>query len=243
VKALVVVPAYRESGRIGALLDGVPACAAPGVNVSWLVVDDGSGPEEVQALRGLIEKRGLQDRVSVLALERNAGKGAALAAGFRAGLQYGHELLAFIDADGSASPAEAGRLLARLAAEPALAAAIGSRVMMLGRTIRRDAARHYAGRAFATFVSACFGAPVYDTQCGLKAFRAEPLRRHLDAPTDARWVWDTQLLLSFLAAGERVVEVPIDWAETPGSRLGLLDPLRMAWSLLRFRLSRPRGPA
>lgn len=241
----MVVPAYRESSRVGALLDGVPACSVPGLDIGWLLVEDGAGPEEAAALRALVAERGLQERVSVLA-RGHGGKGAALAAGLSRGLAEGFELLAFVDADGSVKPAEAARALARLAQSPELAGVIGARILMLGRAVKRRPLRHYAGRVFATFVSLLFDAPVYDTQCGLKAFRADALRRHLDAPTDFRWVWDTQLLLSMIAAGEKLEEFPIDWTETPGSRLRLLDPARMAWSLLRFRLAgkgRALGPA
>lgn len=243
MRALVVVPAYGESRRIGALLDAVPSCVVPGLAVGWLIVDDGSGPGEPEAIAALVLKRGLQDRVSVFALPRHAGKGTALEAGFRRGLAEGFDLISFIDADGSAAPSELARVLSRLLEKPRLAGAIGSRVLMLGRRVRRRPLRHYLGRLFATFVSVLFAAPVYDTQCGLKAFRAQALARHLDAPADPRWVWDTQLLLAMLEAGEEIEEVPIDWAETPGSRLRLLDPARMAWSLLRFRLARTRGPA
>jgi hypothetical protein len=112
---------------------------------------------------------------------------------------------------------------------------IGSRVLMLGRRVRRSALRHYAGRVFATFVATLFSAPVYDTQCGLKVFRASCVGRHLHQPTDRRWVWDTQLLLAMLAAGERVDECPIDWVEAGGSRVALLDGARMVLALLRFR--------
>jgi glycosyltransferase involved in cell wall biosynthesis len=242
VKALVVVPAYRESGRIGALLDEVPACAAPGVDIRWLIVDDGSGPGEAAALGVAVERRGLSARVSVLALPGHEGKGAALAAGFERGLAEDAALIAFIDADASAKPSELARALARLVEKPELSGVIGSRILMLGRRVHRNAVRHYLGRLFATFVSLSFDAPVYDTQCGLKAFRAPAVRRHLQAPTDLRWVWDTQLLLAMLAAGEPIEELPIDWTESPGSRLQLGDPLLMAWSLLRFKWSR-RGSA
>jgi dolichyl-phosphate beta-glucosyltransferase len=244
VKALVVVPAFRESRRVGALLDLLPSCSPEGVETRWLLVDDGSGPGEAEALRARVAERGLQDRAAVLALPLHEGKGSALRAGLARGLADGADLLAFLDADGSAPPRELGRALELLARRPELAGVIGSRVLMLGREVRRRAARHYAGRVFATFVSTLFGVAVYDTQCGLKAFRAQALRRHLDAPTDKRWVWDTQLLLSMLEAGERVLELPVDWAEAPGSRLRPLDPPRMAWSLLLFKLSRGRrGPA
>lgn len=241
MKALVVVPAYRESGRIGALLDAAPDCRVPGLEIRWLIVDDGGGPVEAEALSRALMTRGLADRAGVLSLPENRGKGAALEAGFARGLSEGADLLALLDADGSASPAELARALARLKDASELSGVIGSRVLMLGRSVRRRAARHYLGRLFATFVALCFDAPVYDTQCGLKAFRAAAVRRHLDAPLDRRWVWDTQLLLSMLAAGERVEELPIDWAEAPGSKLRFSDPLLMTWSLLRFRWSRKDG--
>lgn len=236
MRALIVVPCWRESRRVGVLLDAAASCAPEGVEVSWLLVDDGSGPAEAAALA-----KAAAGRAEVLALPRHEGKGAALRAGFEAALARGFELAAFVDADGSARPDQAGRVLARLAQRPELSAVIGSRVLMLGRRVNRSACRHYLGRVFATFVSLLFGVPAYDTQCGLKAFRAAALRRHLERPTDRRWVWDTQLLLSLLAAREPVEELPIDWEEAGGSRLRALDGPRMALALLRFRLS--HGPA
>lgn len=240
MKALIVVPCYRESRRISALLDALPGCAVPGLSVTWLLVDDGSGPQEAAALSRLA-----QGRAEVLSLSVHEGKGAALDAGFRRGLEEKSDLLAFLDADGSCAPSELARALSRLLEKPELSGVIGSRVLMLGRKVSRRALRHYTGRVFATYVSLLFGAPVYDSQCGLKAFRAEAVRRHLDAPTDRRWVWDTQLLLSLLAAGEKVEELPVDWKETGGSRLSLLDAPCMALSLLRFKLCRGKshGPA
>ena len=91
-------------------------------------------------------------------------------------------------------------------------------------------------RAFATFVSSWFSQDVYDTQCGLKIFERETLRHHLQIPEDMRWVWDTQLLLSMLHAGERIHELPVDWRETGHSKVSLLrDPLTMVWHLVTFR--------
>ncbi len=236
-KILVVVPCWMESARVGALLDSAGLCAPENISVSWLLVDDGSGVQEAAALTAVAA-----GRAEVLALPAHEGKGGALAAGFALGLERGFDSLAFLDADGAASPAELGRALALLNLRPELSGVIGSRVMMLGRRVSRSALRHYLGRVFATFVGLLFSTPTYDTQCGLKAFRASAVRRHLNAPSDRRWVWDTQLLLAMLSAGEAVVELPIDWTEMGGSRLNLRDVPGMALALLRFRF-RDHGPA
>lgn len=243
-RALIVVPVYNESARLPVLLDEIAAGrGAPGaVALSFLLVDDGSSPEEYARTLALVAARKLEGALPCVRLEVNGGKGRAVRTGFERALAEGYDYAGFLDADGSTSVAELRRALDYFADRGGtpLAAVIGSRVALLGRNISRSAARHYLGRVFATFVSLLFGARVYDTQCGMKLFRASALGRHLDAPTDFRWVWDTELVLAMLAAGETVHEFPVDWRETGGSKLSFSrDPLMMALRLVLFRF-RPR---
>jgi dolichyl-phosphate beta-glucosyltransferase len=240
-RALIVVPFYNESARLPALLDqiatgrGVPT---PGYSLEFLLVDDGSTEEEHARVSALVRERGLEKILPCLRRDVNRGKGSALKAGFEKALASGYEYIGFLDADGSTPVSELRRAMEYFAArrETRLAAVLGARVALLGREISRSAPRHYLGRVFATFVSLLFGARIYDSQCGMKLFRGIALRRHLGAPTDSRWVWDTQLVLAMLEAGETVHEFPVDWSETPGSKVSLLrDPALMALSLLRFR--------
>jgi glycosyltransferase involved in cell wall biosynthesis len=260
-RALIVIPAYNEAARFQALLEGVEdylksgAARTAGLDVRFCIVDDGSLQEQFEAEQELVRRHGLGDVVDVMRLEANRGKGLAIRAGFDAGLARGFDYLGFMDADGAVPVGEAHRALAYLAAahrEKGVAAVIGSRVRMLGRSVERSPLRHYLGRVFATFVSLWFGYAVYDTQCGLKVFEREALTRHLDAPDDGRWVWDTELLLAMLDAQERIHELPIDWRETPGSKLSVVrHSLEMVWNLVRFRRRlrarrtshRPRGAA
>ncbi len=241
----IVIPAYKESARLPALLAEIKTYlhsslpAAAGLDVRFCVVDDGSPPEEAAATERAVSASDVGGSVSFLTLSRNHGKGGAIRAGFERALNEGFDYQGFIDADSSVSIAELHRVLVYLATEGrelGLAAAIGSRVKMLGRAVLRNPVRHCLGRIFATFVTLYFRCDVYDSQCGLKVFDASVLRRHLDAPIDTRWVWDTELLLAMLHAGEQIREVPIDWRDPGDSKLSLLrDPIRMVWSLVRFR--------
>lgn len=245
MRAFVVIPAYNEAARLGRLLDELAAylasdaAAAADLDVRFCIVDDGSFQEQFEAEERLVRDCGFSDELRLVRLDPNHGKGLAIRAGFDIGLAEGFDYLGFIDADGAVPVRELHRALVYLATahrEAGVAGVIGSRVRMLGRTIVRTPLRHYAGRVFATIVSLWFGQAVYDTQCGLKVFERETLRRHLDAPEDPRWVWDTQLLLAMLHAKERVHELPVDWQETGASKVSLVrDPLAMIWSLVRFR--------
>lgn len=97
----VVVPAYREVGRVGETVQAIRATLADDwPDFELLVVDDGS-PDET-ALEA--ERAG----ATVLRLKQNRGKGAALAKGLSAARG---DLLAMLDADLGVSAAEVTLLL------------------------------------------------------------------------------------------------------------------------------------
>ena len=244
-RVLIVIPAYNESERLPPLLAEIRGYlhsslpADDGMDVHFLISDDGSSPDDAEKTRWLLEESGLSAEMSLIRSDDNQGKGGAILLGLETSLSADFEYAGFIDADSSIAVEELHRVLVYLIAtsnRSALAGVIGSRVKMLGRSIYRSTVRHYAGRVFATFVSLCFDQPIYDSQCGLKIFRVEVLRRYLHMPMDRRWTWDTQLLLAMLHAGEIIHEVPINWRETSGSRLSVLrDSASMVVKLIRFR--------
>jgi dolichyl-phosphate beta-glucosyltransferase len=245
VRILVVIPAYNESRRLPALFAGIAAerRRPEASGVRFLVVDDGSGAGEVEKVRALIAEHGLAEVVSLTALPDNRGKGSVLKAGFEEGLASGYDWLGFMDADGSVSAASLYDVVGYVTARDgtALGAVAGSRVNMLGRLITRGPLRHYMSRLFATFVSLYFGVAMYDSQCGLKLFKASVLAKYLALPTDFRWVWDTELVMAMLHGGETVHEVPIDWREVMDSKVSFLsDPLVMVARLIAFKRRLPR---
>jgi glycosyltransferase involved in cell wall biosynthesis len=232
---LLVIPCFRESGRVAGFLRELADTFRTNASVHVLLVDDGSGADETDRLEAVVEaQRATWPRLRpLLRLPTNQGKGGAVYAGWD---QRNDEAwLAFVDADGSCSAAEVQRLLA-MRSDGAL---IASRVKMLGKSIHRHWHRHLLGRVFATVVSELLAIPVYDSQCGLKLVP----RAALDAIEPRLGLhgfsFDVELICALLDHGCPVTEVPIDWHEVAGGKVHLLrDSLRMVRDVLKIRRAR-----
>lgn len=240
---IMVVPAYNEAVRFTpepwlAYLDGNP-------DSQLYFVDDGSTDNTPALLEALRSRQ--PARVRITRLDRNSGKAEAVRAGVTEAFADTAKYAGFIDADLSAPLSEVALLRAELDEFPESWAALGSRVKLLGRHVERFAARHYLGRVFATGASLALGIPVYDSQCGLKLFRATPdVRNAFAIPFRSRWVFDVELLdrLATSAGAElhqRIHEVPLRaWADPGGSKLRLHDFLRVPFQLAMIRWRRTR---
>jgi glycosyltransferase involved in cell wall biosynthesis len=230
----VVVPCFNEADRLD--LDRFDALVtAPGARV--LAVDDGSTDRTGAILADLVARA--PDRFQVLSLSPNRGKGEAVRQGMRAALDAGAAVVAYCDADFSTPPDEVARLVATLDLDAEVEVVLGSRIALMGSHIERSAVRHYTGRLFATASSLVLGVPVYDTQCGAKAFRAtDALHEALAVPFSSRWAFDVELLGRLLHArgSERFVEMPLrHWHEAGGSKLTAAASLRTLAELVRIR--------
>ena len=108
-------------------------------------------------------------------------------------------LVGFFDADLATPLGAIDDFLAVLRDRPEVEFVLGSRVMLMGRDIRRKATRHYFGRVFATAVSHALDLPVYDTQCGAKILRANAATATLfDPPFRSPWIFDVELIARYL---------------------------------------------
>jgi dolichyl-phosphate beta-glucosyltransferase len=236
----VVVPCFNEARRLDlAQLDALTEVAA----ARLLAVDDGSTDDTAALLAKLADAD--PARCGLLSLGTNRGKGEAVRQGLLSAIEDGADLVAYCDADLATPPSEVARLVAALRADERVEAVLGSRVAMMGTDIRRSVVRHYTGRLFATAGSLVLGVPVYDTQCGAKAFRVTPgLRAALAEPFVSRWAFDVELLGRLVqAAGApparpdvRFLEVPLQvWREPGGSKLTARAAVRAGIDLVRIR--------
>lgn len=238
----IVVPCYNEEKRLDIAAFRAYLHGSHGVHIVF--VDDGSSDRTIDCLRQL--QREFPDKVDVLAKSPNAGKAEAVRDGMlRAISDPKATIVGFWDAD-LATPLDAvPELLAVFSAHPPIQVVFGSRVKLLGRSIERQAARHYLGRIFATCASLVLGLPIYDTQCGAKLFRATPeLATVLQHPFLSRWIFDVELIARMIQinSGNRekvrkiIYELPLNvWKDVPGSKVRPKDFFVAAKELLAIR--------
>jgi len=229
----VVIPAFNEARRLPPFLDTVVGFfEGRDEPYEVIVVDDGS----TDGTSRIVEARQFP-AVRVLKLGRNAGKGAAVRAGMLAA-RGAYRL--FADADGATPIDELKRI------EPLLVAGadvvVGSRVLVdpgVSVTARRH--RVAVGRVFNWLVARVGLQGVADSQCGFKAFTAPVASRLFEALSTRGFGFDVELLMLAQAAGCRIVEVPVNWADQAESKVGLFrHGPGMLWQILKAR-SRVRG--
>ncbi len=244
---VLVVPCFNEERRLDrqAFLD----FAGSRPDVRLLFVNDGSDDGTPRILDEL--RDGAPGAVDVIHLPSRLGKGGAVRSGILEALRRQPDLVGFWDAD-LATPLEAvDDFLTFASKRPDIDIIMGSRVMLMGRDIRRQAWRHYLGRVFATAVSLALDLPVYDTQCGAKVFRrVDAVAEAFAAPFHSAWIFDVEVLARYLAVPvapgapgrqSRIYELAVaTWHHVPGSKLRWTDFVRSIADLAVIRRRYPR---
>ena len=239
-RTLLVIPHYNDTKRLEPFLQGLVECLPPYFSI--LISDDGSHPAEREGLSELIrrsisENNGNRPLVlQPIFIDKNTGKGGAVRRGWDQSTNGEYSIVAFVDADGSVSAGEIMRSEKYLRDNiESLDALFGSRIKMLGKSLKRSVKRHISGRVFATLVSVIGKVPAYDTQCGLKILKRDTFQSiRPDLETDG-FAFDVEVCLLLLKQGYKLEEFPISWHDTPGSKVSLIyDSIRMGVEVFRI---------
>jgi dolichyl-phosphate beta-glucosyltransferase len=230
VDLALIVPCYNEVARLD------PAAflhfLSTHPRVRLVMVDDGS----VDGTWELLERMRAAAPATVTAIRHreNRGKAEAVRTGMVAAIAENPAVVGFFDADLSTPLHAVDDFIALLCTRPNVEFVLGSRVLLMGRDVKRKAMRHYLGRVFATAVSLALDLPVYDTQCGAKMLRVNAATATLfAAPFRSRWIFDVELIARYLrlpagpgedARRDRLYELVLPaWHDKPGSKLRWYD--------------------
>jgi glycosyltransferase involved in cell wall biosynthesis len=217
----IFLPVYNEELNLPPLhakLD--EALKALGRTAEIIYVDDGSTDGSLKVLRELAR---LDNRVRVVALRRNYGQTAAMAAGIDSACGG---VLIPMDADMQNDPADIARLLEKL--DEGYDVVSGWRKNRQDKLITRKIPSMLANR----LISWIGGVPLHDYGCSLKAYRRESIE-------DVRLYGEMHRFIPIYAswAGARVAEIPVEHhARTMGkSKYGLSRTLKVVFDLMTIK--------
>ena len=217
----IFLPVYNEEPNLRPLhakLD--EALKSLGRSAEIVYVDDGSSDGSLKILREISQ---MDPRVRVVALRRNYGQTAAMAAGIDAAKG---DVLIPMDADLQNDPADIARLLQKL--DEGYDVVSGWRKNRKDKMVTRKIPSMIANR----LISWIGGVPLHDYGCSLKAYRRESLQ-------DVRLYGEMHRFIPIYAAwaGARVTEIPVEHhARTMGkSKYGLSRTLKVVFDLMTIK--------
>jgi len=233
----VVVPFFNPGPRLRATVEELlDVLEATGQSFEVIAVSDGSTDGSARSVDDLCG-----DRLRVIELDRNRGKGQALRVGM--GSATG-SYIGFIDADGDISPIFMAKF-AELAARSRPDGLLGSKNHP-DSTVHPAPMRKVLSVTWQVLVKLLFQFSVSDSQAGIKLFRREVVRRALPMTSLTGFAFDLELLVVAHDLGYTdFVETPIEITERDASTVSLRTTGRMLTDLgvifWRTRLRAPRS--
>lgn len=234
----IIVPCFNEAARIEASLASLTQWFGTGIEI--VVIDDGSRDGSAERAEAF---GAAHPHVRVARMPANRGKGAAVREA--ASLVRGENVV-LVDADLSYSRSSIARAIEALGEADFVAGNRRHRestyevpVRLFGFLYRR----HLVGLTFNLLVRTMLRLDARDTQCGLKAFRRDALRRIVPSLTTDGFAQDVEMLLVARGLGLRLATVPVTVTyESAASSVRLARSAAvMAGSILRLALRQAAG--
>jgi len=231
----IIIPCFNEANRLD--IEAYKTFQEQNNAFDLLFVNDGSTDKTLSLLNNIkIEL----PNILVLNFEKNRGKAEAIR---KTVLQLNekYDYIGYLDADLSTSLSEILRLL-NIAKTEHKTFVLGSRVKVLGASIKRKFYRHFFGRLVATFIDYfILKLEIYDTQCGAKIISRALAASIFKDPFKTKWLFDVELLARTKSLNGKdycktnILEVPLNrWHDTRDTKISFLDFLKTPFALIKL---------
>jgi glycosyltransferase involved in cell wall biosynthesis len=226
----VIIPVYNEEGTLEILVRRVLSVDLSGLNLSLeiVVVDDCSKDGTLDIAKHLAA----EEKIRLIAHEKNQGKGGALQTGFQAAQG---DIILIQDADLEYDPEEYPKLLKPILDGKA-DVVFGSRFMG-GEPHRVLYFWHYVGNRFLTlFSNMMTNLNLTDMETCYKVFRAELLKTI--TLEEKRFGFEPEITAKIARRECRIYEVGISYTGRTykeGKKINWKDGVRALWCILKYR--------
>ncbi len=205
----IIIPAHNEEAPLPGVIAEIPL----GVSEQVIVVDNGSTDRTARVAH---------EAGALVVREPRVGYGYACAAGVRAAIEQGVEVLVFLDGDGSSDPAQICDLLAPIEAGQA-ALVLGSRPAGGMEPGAMPPHAQFGNWLVARLMGLLYGLRVTDLG-PFRAIRADLLPRL--AMREMTYGWPTEMMVKAARLGAGIVEVPVRYRARRGGRSKVSGTIR-----------------
>ena len=224
----VIIPCFNEEGTISYCVERLRQISDEQVSLEIIIVDDGSTDKSFIIAQELARQH---QNVTVISLETNQGKGAALRAGFLAATG---DLVAVQDADLEYDPRDLRKLLDPLIAGKA-DVVLGSRFTSVGAH-RVLYFWHYLGNRLLTFISNMFtDLNLTDMETCYKVFTREVIKNI--KIEENRFGFEPEIVAKIAHQRLRIYEMGISYSGRTyeeGKKIGFMDGIRALYCIVRY---------
>lgn len=237
MRLTLVVPTFDEGDEVRLAIERIIATLdAANLQFNLRVVVDGPNSSTERALRSIHDTR-----VTSEVLLSNMGKGFAV----RSGLQRASDdVVGYIDGDLDISPDAIVDALSMLEADiqNQIGAIYGSKFHE-NSSVYYPPIRRVLSKGYQLLSKFLFKLDVVDTQTGLKIFRYDAIKNHIDGLTECDYLLDIELLAKIDKSRWRIHPVPvkIEYNYSTSVRAStviqmLVQSFRLSWRLRRYRI-------
>ncbi|MDT0215269.1 bifunctional glycosyltransferase/class I SAM-dependent methyltransferase [Rothia sp. ARF10] len=203
----ILVVAYNAASTLRETLDRIPSAFREQLE-HVLVCDDASQDETYQI--GLEYKSGSPLPLTVIKHVQNLRYGGNQKFGYRWAMEQGLDIVVLLHGDGQYAPEVMQSIVDPLVSGEA-DVVMGSRMMERGsaRQGGMPLYKYVGNRVLTTVQNSLTGTSLTEWHSGYRAYRTDALRDIPFAEYSDDFDFDTEIILGMLAAGKRIVEVPI----------------------------------
>ena len=209
MKLKILIPTYNESKTILPLLQTINLISIPNVDISVLIVDDGSPDKTAD----LVDSQNFPN-IKVLRRAAKSGLGPSYLAGISEALKdktITH--IATMDADGSHQVIDLISLIDSAISSPN-ALIIGSRWVSGGKTTNWPTVRQYLSRGGTWYSSKALKLKIKDLTGGFKIYPTKTLNQiDLSAIKSNGYCFQIEITFAAIQVEPEFVEVPINFIE------------------------------
>jgi glycosyltransferase involved in cell wall biosynthesis len=207
-RVLVFIVAYYAESTILKVLERIPAL--PDYDVEVLIIDDCSGDATFAHSERLRTSGVYRHKLTVLANPANQGYGGNQKLGYHYAIENHFDFVVLLHGDGQYAPEMLPDLLAPLARAEA-DVVLGSRMLKPKDALKGGMPpyKFIGNRILTWYQNRVLGSQLAEFHTGYKAYTVDVLRR---IPFDLNsnvFHFDTEIIIQFLRARARILEVPI----------------------------------